>query len=190
MKVVAINGSPKKNGNTAVLINAVLAVLQKEGIETEFVQLGGQKIHGCTACMKCFENKDRRCIMDNDIVNGLVAKMAEADGIIIGSPTYFANVTTEVKALIDRAGLIAIANGYLFKRKVGAAVVAVRRAGATNTFDAINKLFLINQMTLPGSVYWNLGIGLAPQDVKDDEEGMDTMRILGENMSWLLKKLA
>jgi multimeric flavodoxin WrbA len=115
--------------------------------------------------------------------------MLEADGIIIGSPTYFANVSTEVKALIDRAGLVAIANGHMLKRKVGAAVVAVRRAGATDAFDAINKFFLINQMIVPGSVYWNLGLGQGEEDVKNDEEGLNTMRILGGNMAWLLRKI-
>jgi multimeric flavodoxin WrbA len=115
--------------------------------------------------------------------------MLEADGIIIGSPTYFANVSTEVKALIDRAGLVAIANGHMLKRKVGVAVVAVRRAGATDAFDAINKFFLINQMIVPGSVYWNLGLGLGEKEVKNDEEGLNTMRILGENMAWLLRKI-
>ena len=189
MKVVAFNGSPRKNGNTAMLIKAVLDVLEGEGIETECVQLGGQKIHGCTACMQCVKNQNRRCAVDNDILNGLIDKMLEADGIIIGSPTYFANVTSEVKALIDRAGLVAVANGHMFKRKVGAGVVAVRRAGAANVFDAINKVFLINQMVVPGSVYWNLGFGLGVEEVKDDEEGMKTMRVLGENMAWLLKKL-
>ncbi len=190
MKVVALNGSPRKNGNTALLIDAVLEELQKEGIETEVVQLGGRKIHGCTACMKCFANQDRHCSIDNDILNQLVDKMIEADGIIIGSPTYFANVSTEVKALIDRVGLVAIANGHMLRRKVGAAVVAVRRAGATDTFDAINKFFFINQLIVPGSIYWNMGFGLGEQEARDDEEGLSTMRILAENMAWLLKKLA
>lgn len=189
MKILALNGSPRSNGNTAMLIDTVLAELQKEGIETEKVQLGGKKIHGCTACMKCFENQNKLCVIDNDILNELVTKMAEADGIIIGSPTYFANVSSEVKALIDRAGLVAIANGHMLKHKVGAAVVAVRRAGATNAFDAINKFFFINQMIVPGSIYWNMGYGLGAQEVKSDEEGMNTMKILGENMAWLLKKL-
>ncbi len=115
--------------------------------------------------------------------------MAEADGIIIGSPTYFANVSSEVKALIDRAGLVAIGNGHMLKRKVGAAVVAVRRAGATETFDAINKFFFINQMIVPGSVYWNLGLGLGEQEVKADDEGIRTMTVLGQNMAWLLKRV-
>lgn len=189
MKVIAINGSPRKNGNTAMLIDTVLAELKKEGIETEQVQLGGKKIHGCMACMKCFENQNRLCSIDNDALNVTVTKMLEADGIIIGSPTYFANVSTEVKALIDRAGLVAIANGHMLKRKVGAAVVAVRRAGATDAFDAINKFFFINQMIVPGSVYWNLGLGQGEEEVKNDEEGLNTMKILGENMAWLLRKI-
>ena len=172
-----------------MLIDTVFAELKKEGIKTEQVQLGGKKIHGCTACMKCFENQNKRCSIDNDILNVLVTKMLEADGIIIGSPTYFANVTTEVKALIDRAGLVAIANGHMLKRKVGVAVVAARRAGATDAFDAINKFFFINQMIVPGSVYWNLGLGQGEKEVKNDEEGLNTMKILGENMAWLLRKI-
>ena len=159
MKVLAINGSPRHQGNTAALIDTVLAELKKEEIKTDIVQLGGKKIHGCTACMKCFENRNNRCALDNDILNELAGKMAEADGIIIGSPTYFANISSEVKALIDRAGLVAIANGHMLKRKVGAAVVAVRRAGATNAFDAINKFFFINQMIVPAQRIgtWALG---------------------------------
>jgi multimeric flavodoxin WrbA len=190
MKVVAFNGSPRKNGNTHLLIETVFEVLQQEGIETELVQLGGKKIHGCTACTKCFENKDGHCSIDNDVLNDAIDKMVEADGIIIGSPTYFANVSTEVKALIDRAGYVAIANGRILQRKVGAAVVAVRRAGATDVFDAINKFYFINGMIVPGSIYWNMGFGLKPEEVKNDEEGLKTMRVLAENMAWLLKKLA
>ncbi|MHC4249137.1 MAG: flavodoxin family protein [Planctomycetota bacterium] len=189
MKVVAFNGSPRRNGNTTMLLEAVIAELEKAGIETELVQLGGRKIHGCVACYKCFEKKDGRCAVDSDVLNEFLGKMVEADGIIIGSPTYFANVTTEVKALIDRAGLVAIANGRTLARKAGAAVVAVRRAGAVTTFDAINKFFLINRMIVPGSVYWNLGIGLGEGEVEGDDEGMDTMRALGENMAWLLGKI-
>ncbi len=189
MKVVAFNGSPRRNGNTSILLDAVVAELKKAGVETELVQLGGRKIHGCIACYKCFEKKDGRCAVDNDVLNEFLGKMVEADGIIIGSPTYFANVTTEVKALIDRAGLVSIANGRTLARKVGAAVVAVRRAGAVTTFDAINKFFLINRMIVPGSVYWNLGIGLGEGEVEGDDEGMETMRALGENMAWLLGKI-
>ena len=187
MKVVAINGSPRKKGNTALLLRTVMAELEPEGIETEFVQLGGQQVRGCTACMKCFEKKNNRCVIDKDMINDVIAKMSEADGILIGSPTYFANVSTEIKALIDRAGLVAIANGRNLRRKVGAAVVAVRRAGAVTTFDAINKFFLINEMVVPGSVYWNLAVGRAEEEVAEDEEGMLTMQTLGQNMAWLLK---
>jgi len=188
MKVIGINGSPRKNGNTAMLIDAVFAELKKEGIETEYIQLGGKAIHGCTACMKCFERNNNTCSIESDKLNEVIAKMVEADGIILGSPTYFSNVTAELKALIDRAGLVAIANGYSLRRKAGAAVVAVRRAGATDTFDAINKFFLINQMIVPGSVYWNLGFGLRPGEVEGDEEGLRTMRVLGENMAWVMKR--
>lgn len=190
MKVIAFNGSPRKKGNTATLINYVIGELQKHGIESEFFQLGGEQIHGCRACYKCFENKDRRCSVKNDILNECIEKMLGADGIILGSPTYFVNVSTEMKALIDRAGLVAKANDDMFRRKPGAAVAAVRRAGSVHVFDAINHFFLINQMIIPGSSYWNMGVGLDPGDVEKDEEGITTMKTLGENMAWLLKKVS
>ena len=189
MKVVAFNGSARKDGNTAILINNVFQELDKEGIGTELIQFAGKKIRGCIACMKCFENKDQRCANKDDVLNECLEKMIEADGIILGSPTYFSNVSTEIKALIDRAGLVAIANGHMFKRKVGAAVVAVRRAGSVSVFDAINHFFFINQLIVPGSIYWNMGFGLEKGEVEKDEEGIQTMKVLGENMAWLLKKL-
>jgi len=189
MKVVAFNGSPRKEGNTAKLIGHVFSELEKEGIETEMVQLGGKSIHGCIACMKCFENKDKKCVIEKDIVNDCIAKMAEADGIILATPTYFADLTPEIKALIDRAGFVSIANDNLLKRKVGAAVVAVRRAGSIHAFDSINHFFTISQMIIPGSSYWNMGMGLAEGDVENDEEGIRTMETLGQNMAWLLKKI-
>jgi multimeric flavodoxin WrbA len=189
MKVVAFSGSARKDGNTAILINNVLQELEKEGIGTELIQLAGKKIRGCLACMKCFENKDQRCVNKDDVLNECLEKMIEADGIILGSPTYFSNVSTEIKALIDRSGLVAIANGHMFKRKVGAAVVAVRRAGSVSVFDAINHFFFINQLIVPGSIYWNMGFGLEKGEVEKDEEGIQTMKVLGENMAWLLKKL-
>lgn len=189
MKVVAFNGSPRKEGNTASLIKYVLAELEKEGIETEVMQVGGKKIHGCTACGKCYEKMDKKCINDKDIVNECIEKMIEADGIILASPTYFADLTPELKALIDRAGFVAKANSEMFKHKAGAAVVAVRRAGSIHVFDSINHFFTISQMIIPGSSYWNMGIGLAEGDVEKDEEGIQTMQTLGQNMAWLLKKL-
>jgi len=190
MKVVAINGSPRKGGNTSMLIEKVFEPLAAAGIDTECIQLGGKAVHGCTACYKCFENTDGRCVIDNDPVNDCIAKMVEADGILLGSPTYFANVSTEIKALIDRAGLVAIANGGLLRRKAGAAVVAVRRGGAIHVFNSINQFFLINHMFVVGSRYWNLAIGREKGDVLDDEEGIDTMVKLGENMAWLLERTA
>ncbi|MHC4660839.1 MAG: flavodoxin family protein [Planctomycetota bacterium] len=189
MKVTAFNGSPRKDGNTFTLLNIVLDELKNEGIETELYQLGGRGIHGCIACYKCAEKKNKRCSVTTDCLNECVEKMLEADGIIIGSPTYFSNVTADVKALIDRAGLVAKVNGSLFKRKVGAAVTAVRRAGSLHAFNSINHLFTINEMIIPGSNYWNMGIGREKGEVLKDEEGVDIMRTLGRNMAWLMKKL-
>ncbi|HEY3307845.1 MAG TPA: flavodoxin family protein [Desulfuromonadaceae bacterium] len=190
MKVTAFNGSPRPQGNTAHLIERVFEALNKEGIETELVQIGAGKIHGCIACYKCFGTKDARCAVSDDITNQCIEKMLTSDGIIIGSPTYFAALTPEAKALIDRCGMVSRANGDMFKRKAGAAVVAVRRAGAIHVFDTINHFFTIGQMIIPGSSYWNVGIGRNEGDVEQDEEGMTTMQVLGENMAWLLKRTA
>ena len=188
MEEAAFNGSPRKDGNTATLLRVALSELESQGIETELVHLKGP-LSGCIACFKCHEKKDGRCALDKDIINDCIEKMALADGIILGSPTYFSDLTPELKALIDRAGFVGKANGDMFKRKVGAAVVAVRRAGAIHVFDSINHFFLINQMVIPGSSYWNIGMGLAEKDVERDPEGMQTMRVLGQNMGWLMKKL-
>lgn len=189
MKVVAINGSARKDGNTAILIRHVLAGLEKEGIETELVQLAGHAIRGCTACNRCRTNLDGRCAIDNDIVNGCIDKMAAADGIILGSPTYFADITPEIKALIDRSGRVGGANGGLYRRKVGAGVIAVRRGGAIHALDSIHHFLHITQMIVPGASYWNVGIGREIGDVEGDEEGIRNMQVLGENMAWLLKKI-
>jgi multimeric flavodoxin WrbA len=190
MKVSAFNGSPRPDGNTGILLQHVLAPLQARGIQTEVYQLGGSNIHGCRGCYLCRQAKNGRCIHDDDVANECIAKMVEADGIILGSPTYFADLTPETKALIDRAGFVAGANGGLFKRKAGAAVIAVRRAGGIHAFDSINHFFLISQMIVPGSSYWNVGIGREKGDVEKDEEGLRTMRVLGENMAWLLECVA
>jgi multimeric flavodoxin WrbA len=189
IKVVAFNGSPRKNGNTSILIHTVFEVLNKEGIETELIQVGNKPVHGCTACGKCREIKDRRCHIKNDLLNECIGKMIEADGIILGSPVYFADITTEMKALIDVAGYVTRGNGHLLARKVGAGIVAVRRAGELHALNSMNNFFLINQMIIPGSSYWNLGVGREPGDVLNDTEGIETMVKLGENMAWLLKKI-
>lgn len=189
MKVVGINGSPRQNGNTAICIRAVFSELEKYGIETAFVQLGGNPIRGCMACYACKKNKDKACVIKDDMVNECIGKMAAADAIILGTPTYFADVTSEIKALIDRAGFVAGANDNMFKRKIGAAVIAVRRGGAIHALDTINHFFHLRQMITVGASYWNMVYGLNIGDVENDAEGMQNMQVLGENMAWLLHKI-
>ena len=189
MKVVAFNGSPRRGGNTEQLIRKVFEPLEAAGIETELVQLGGHAVHGCTACRKCFENQDKQCVIKKDIINDCITKAIEADGIIIGTPTYFAQVSTEVKALIDRMGYVTLANGRLLNRKVGAGVVAVRRGGAVPALDSISHLFQISGMYIAGGTYWKMGFGLRPGDVQNDEEGLRNMAAIGENMAFALRKL-
>ena len=190
MKVVAFNGSARKGGNTAILLGYVLRELEAEGIETELVEMSGARIHGCLACRECSANKDRRCAQKKDEGNVFIEKMEAADGILLGSPTYVTDVSPEIKALIDRACMVSGANGGLFRRKIGAAVVAVRRAGAMHAFDTLNHFFLITEMIIPGSTYWNIGFGREIGEVEKDEEGIRTMKTLGRNMAWLLKKTA
>jgi multimeric flavodoxin WrbA len=190
MNVIAINGSPRKGGNTEIMLKKVLEPLEAAGWDTEFYQLGGKKIRGCMACMKCWENKDNKCAVDNDKFNEVYEKMVAADAIVIGSPTYFADVSAEIKALIDRAGFLALANDRQFAGKIGGAVVAVRRGGATHVFDTINHLFQINGMIIPGATYWNMGYGLNKGEVADDAEGMANMVNLGQSINWLGKAIA
>jgi len=189
MKVLGINCSPRKGGNTELLIKEVFKSLEKNEIKTEFFQLGGKKVNGCIACMKCRKAADGNCHQENKIINQCIRKMVKADAIIIGSPTYFSDISTEAKALIDVAGYALRGAGNPLKRKVGAAVIAVRRTGAIHAFDSINHFFLINEMIIPGSSYWNIGIGREKGEVLKDEEGMRTMRVLAENLTWLLKKI-
>ena len=190
MKVVAFNGSARRDGNTAVLLRAVLAPIEAAGIETELVQLAGARFTGCTGCLRCAQTKDHRCSgVPDDGLNDCIAKMVAADGILIGSPTYYANCSATIQALMERAGYATRRAGNPLARKVGAAVVAVRRGGAIHAFDSINHWFQINEMIVPGSSYWNIGIGEAPGDVTRDEEGLRTMTRLGENVAWLLHRL-
>jgi multimeric flavodoxin WrbA len=187
---VAFNGSSRKDGNTAILLRRVLVELEAEGIETELVQLHDRRFRGCTACLTCAETQDNRCSgLQDDGVNDCIEKMLAADGIIIGSPTYYANCTATTQALMERAGYATRKCGNPLRRKVGAAVVAVRRGGAIHAFDSINHWFQINEMLVVGSSYWNLGIGLDKGDVENDEEGVATMTTLWRNMAWALKKL-
>jgi multimeric flavodoxin WrbA len=189
MRALAFNGSPRRDGNTAALLGMVLAELRAAGIETELVQLGGLHLRGCRACGGCKVRPDARCTLDDDDLNGLLERMLGADVILIGSPTYFTDVTTEVKALIDRAGYVARAHGNLFRRKLGAAVVVQRRAGAIHAFDTINHFFLVSEMIVVGSSYWNLGIGRDRGEVVEDAEGVATMQTLGRNLAWALERL-
>jgi len=190
MKVVAFNGSARKDGNTARLVETVFIQLRERGIETEMVQLAGQTLRGCTACMGCWKNQDGCCVIKGDPVNEAVVKMRDADGIILASPTYFADVTAEMKALIDRTGMVTRANGNLLRRKVGAGIVAVRRGGAMHVLQTLQNFFLISEMVIPGSSYWNIAFGREIGEVDHDAEGIETMRVLGKNMAWLLEKLA
>ena len=187
MKALAINGSPRKGGNTEILLRKVLEPVAAAGHETGMVQIGGTGLRGCTACGACKKNRDRRCAITSDGFNEVFARMVDADALVIGSPTYFGDVTAETKGLIDRAGRVARANGGLFRRKIGVAVAAVRRGGAVHVVDAINHLFLSNQMVVPGSTYWNFGLGLEPGDVLNDAEGLANMQNLGEQVAWLMK---
>ncbi|MFX1494600.1 MAG: flavodoxin family protein [Promethearchaeota archaeon] len=186
MKVVLFNGSPRKEGNTYHCLNIVMEELKKEGIECEYFWIGMEKLQGCTACLKCIDNDDQRCVLPGDKMNEYIQAMLESDGIIIGSPTYFSNLSTNTKALIERAGY---ATGKHLRRKVGAAVVAVRRAGANHVFSSINFFFLIKEMIVVGSTYWNMGIGKKPGEVLGDEEGVETFQNLGKNIAHVLKKL-
>jgi multimeric flavodoxin WrbA len=183
-KVLAINGSPRKDGNTSILIRTILGEMEKAGIETETIQIGGKKIHGCTACMKCFENQDGKCIIDNDMVNSIIQKMRDADGIILGSPVYFLDITAEMKALIDRAGFVSYANGFPLRNKVGNVAVAVRRAGASRTADTMLHFLLANDMIVPGLPV--IGMGREIGDVERDEEGLNRAKHLGQTMAQLL----
>ncbi len=189
MKVIAINGSSRKGGNTATMINTVFERLSVNGIETELLELAGRAPGGCIGCFKCFEHKDKRCAVKGDIVNECIEAMLSADGIILGSPSYFADMSAGMKALIERAGMVSRANDWMFKGKVGASICAERRAGATTVLSSMNFFFLQAQMVMPGSSYWNIGVGRNPGEVSNDTEGIETMRNLGDNFAWVLKKL-
>ncbi|MDY6820719.1 MAG: flavodoxin family protein, partial [Deferribacterota bacterium] len=189
MKIVAFNGSPRKKGNTEFLLNKVLEPLKEEEFDTELLHIGNKYIQGCIACFGCIKNKNGLCSVTNDIFNDCMKKMLEADAIIIGSPVYFANMTAQVKALIDRAGFVAYNNGGLFENKVGAAIAAQRRGGGVNVVESIYRMFLMSKMIIPGSTYWNFGNGLLKGEVENDKEGIDNMIDLGKRIAWLLKRI-
>jgi multimeric flavodoxin WrbA len=187
MKALAINGSPRKGGNTESMLKAVLEPIAAAGMETELIQIGGKPYRGCLACGMCAKNQDQKCVID-DGLNDVLAKMWEADAIIIGSPTYFADVTAETKALLDRAGYVSFSGGRLLSRKIGSAVSVHRRGGAVQTHDTINHMFQINRMILPGSLYWNFGVGMNKGDALEDAEALANMADLGETIAFLCEK--
>jgi len=186
MKVVAFNGSPRKDGNTFILITHIFQELERQGIETDLIQLSEKTIHGCIACYKCMENKDQRCAVKNDSANECIEEMLGADGIILGSPVYFQDVTPEMKALIDRAGYVARSNDRMFRKKVGASVVAQRRSGAIHTLDTMDHFFLSGEMVIVGRA---IGVGREKGEVENDEEGIRLVTSLGQRMAWLLGKI-
>lgn len=185
MYVLAINGSPRKGGNTEILLKNVLQPLEAAGWETELVQVGGKPVRGCIACGKCREKQNMQCSIKTDLFNETMEKMVRADALVLGSPTYFTDVSSEMKAILDRSGYVALANNRAFQGKIGAAVVAVRRGGATHVYDTINHMFLMNQMIVPGSTYWNFGMGRDKGEVTGDAEGLNNMKNLGEMIAWL-----
>lgn len=187
MKVLAINSSARKDGNTAILINTVLEELNKAGIETEMIQLAGNVIEPCKACWAC--GGQGNCVHRKDSFREVFEKMKEADGILLGSPVYSANVSANMQALLERAAVVADMNPGLITHKGGAAVAAVRRGGAMQAVDTMNHFFLNHEMIVVGSTYWNMGYGQMPGDVQKDEEGLANMRNLGQNMSYLLNTL-
>ncbi|MFH0915695.1 MAG: flavodoxin family protein [bacterium] len=188
MRVLGINGSPHKDGNTSVMLGWVLDELEGEGISTELFHLAGRPLAGCIDCRKCFQTKDKRCGGSPDALNEVIEKILDAEGVVIGAPTYFANVSANVKALLERVGMVNIANDWMLKRKVGAAAIVARRGGAIDAFNAVNHLFLHAQMIVPGSSYWNMGYGWHGRDVEQDAEAEQTMRTLGQNIAWVLKR--
>lgn len=189
MKVLAINSSARKDGNTAILVNTVFEELNKEGIETEMVQLSGRMIEPCKACWACGGKKN--CVHKKDLFQEIFEKAAQADGIILASPVYTANISANMQAFLERAGVVTDMNrdANLFHHKVGAALTAARRGGALNALDAMNHFFMLQQMFVVGSSYWPISYGQIPGDVLNDEEGLNTMKALGRNMAYLLKAL-
>lgn len=190
MKVLGISGSPRSGGNTDILVNQALGVLREEGIRTEFLSLADRPIKPCMACRGCFASDTIRCVQEDPAFEGIVEQFIESDAIIVGSPVYFGSATPQTMALLDRVGYVSRANGNFLRRKVGAAVVVARRAGQNFTLAQLNYFFLISEMIVPGSTYWNVAFGLEKGDVEDDEEGMKTIRNLATNMAWLMKKVS
>jgi multimeric flavodoxin WrbA len=190
MKVLGISGSPRRNGNTETLLRTALDVLAEEGIESDFLSLALHPVNPCVACGRCFKSDVIECLQDDHEFEGVLQKFSEADGILVASPVYFGSATPQTMALLDRVGYVARRHPELLRRKVGAAMVVARRAGQNFTFAQLNYFFLIAEMIVPGSNYWNVAFGREKGEVANDAEGMATIRTLAKNMAWLMKKLA
>ncbi len=187
MNVIAINGSPRKEGNTFHALTGVGRQLQEAGINVEILHIGNQAIRGCMACGMCAKNRDEKCSITSDALNDSIQLMKEADGLIIASPVYFAGIAGTMKSFLDRAFMVSGCNGALFRQKVGAAVVAVRRTGGSSTYDSLNHYLTYSEMILATSNYWNITHGRAPGEALQDAEGVQIMEVLGRNMAWLMK---
>jgi len=189
MKALAICGSPRVGGNTETLLKLCLNTLEEEDVEGELVRLAEHKIVGCDACGKCFKNRDGKCVTADDDFAPIFSKMQEADVIVVGSPVYFGSAVPELMALLDRAGYVGRANGNPFSRKIGGPIVVARRAGQNFTYAQLLYWFMINDMVVPGSTYWNVAFGRAIGEVNGDEEGMATVKRFAENCAWLAKRI-
>ncbi len=190
MKVALFNGSPKKEGNTHHALKLVADVLEAEGVEIEIHHVGDQKIQGCLACNACARNRDERCVVTEDPVNDAIQLMKEADAIILGSPVHYAGVAGTMKSFLDRVFYVAGNNGNLFRHKVGAGLVAVRRSGGVTAFNQLNHYLLYSEMMVPGSNYWNVIHGRSPGEVLEDKEGVQIMEVLGKQVHFLLEQQA
>jgi len=187
MKVIGFNGSPNKNGNTAISMLRVFEELEKAGIETELIHVGMEKIQGCTACQSCVKTQNECCIKKGDLVNEWIQKMKEADGILLGSPVHYSGIAGTMKSFLDRAFYVASVNKGMFRHKVGASVAAVRRSGGIPTIDALNKFISYSEMIMPSSNYWAVAHGTTPGETTKDDEGNQIMEVLGQNMAWIMK---
>lgn len=186
MNVIAINGSARKDGNTALILRLVLSELEKEGIKTDLIQLADHEIAPCRGCFGC--RGKANCVFQNDGFRFVWERMTSADGILLGSPVYSADVSAKMKALLERAGVVAATNPGILKHKIGASVAAVRRGGGLTAVDTMNHFFLNKEMLIAGSTYWNMVYGREIGDVLGDAEGVANMKNLGLNIAWLLKK--
>jgi len=187
MKVVAINGSPHKEGNTYQALKLVGSKLEENGIYFEIIHVGHKAVRGCTGCGTCFKMRNEKCVFTSDPVNDWIQTMKDADGIIISSPVYYSGVAGTMKSFLDRVFYVSLSNGNFFRHKVGAAVVAVRRSGGSSTLDSLNHYLAYSEMMLATSSYWSIIHGTSPGEALQDAEGVQIMEVLGENMAWQLK---